>query len=243
MLPPRHVGRVVFGVALAGLGATNFIYREGVLNLEPVPNWVPARPALAFLTGAVLVIGGLILASGRFERTASTVLAALLSVWLVFLQLPPLVSAAYNGGLWTTTLEVLALCSAAWVLATAPSTAARVARIVFGVTLFGFASLHVIYEAYVTSVIPALFLFPKFWTYATAAAFAAAGVALVSGLRARLAATLLGAMFGSWVLLVHVPRVLGSPTVRAEWTSLLICLAMSGAGLLVASSPEPPRAS
>lgn len=236
MKPWLPVGRVVFGVAMAALGALNLVYGEGVFGLEPVPMWVPARSAFAYLTGCLLVVAGLILASGRGTRPAATVLAGLLSFWVLLLQLPPLVSAPYNGGLWTTTFETLALCSAAWVLASLPAPWARVARVCFGASLFVFAGLHFVYQAYVTSVIPGWIPGALFWTYLTAVAFIAAGLAIVSGVQGRLAAALLGAMFGSWVLLLHVPRVLASPTVRTEWTSLLIALAMCGAGFLLAGS-------
>jgi uncharacterized membrane protein YphA (DoxX/SURF4 family) len=239
MKPWLPVGRVVFGVAMAALGIENLVYGEGVFGLEPVPMWVPGRSAFAYLTGCMLVVAGLILASGRGARTSATVLAGLLSFWVLLLQLPPLVSALYNGGLWTTTFETLALCSAAWVLASLPPRFARAARVCFGASLFVFAVLHVVYEAYVTSVIPGWIPAALFWTYFTAAAFLAAGLAIVSGVQGRLAAALLGAMFGSWVLLVHVPRVLASPTARPEWTSLLIALAMCGAGFILAgSAPE-----
>lgn len=228
------VGRVAFGLALAALGILNLVYAEGVLGLEPVPTWVPGRAVLAYLSGLFLTAAGLVLASGRSTRAAATALGVLLAFWVAFLQLPPVVSAPYNGGLWTTTFETLALCCGAWVMAGEPRGVARAARLTFGASLFVFAALHVVYHEYVSFVIPSWIPFHPFWTYATAAAFAAAGVALLSGIRARLAATLLGAMFGSWVLIVHVPRVVGAPTVRAEWTSLFICLAMCGAGWIVA---------
>ncbi len=228
------VGRALFGVALAALGFLNFVSAEGVLGLEPVPLWVPARGALAFLSGAILVAAGLTLVSGRATRPGAMVLAGLLTLWVAFLQLPPVISAPYNGGLWTTTFETLALACGAWVLAGEPAAVARVARLTFGASLFVFATLHVVHHEYVSFVIPNWIPFHSFWTYATAVAFAAAGVAIVSGIRGRLGATLLGAMFGSWVLLVHVPRVVGAPTLRAEWTSLFICLAMCGAAWIVA---------
>jgi uncharacterized membrane protein YphA (DoxX/SURF4 family) len=73
-----------------------------------------------------------------------------------------------------------------------------------------------------------------FWAYFTGCAHIAAGLAILSGVQARLAATLLGIMFGSWVLIVHIPRVLASPHVQSEWTSLCIAIALCGGAWLMA---------
>jgi hypothetical protein len=44
------------------------------------------------------------------------------------------------------------------------------------------------------------------------------------------------AMMTSFVLLIHVPRVLASPRSRMEWTMLSIATAFSGAAWATASS-------
>ncbi len=231
-----RIGAVLFGLGLAALGVTNFIYSDGVFNLEPLPAGLPGRVPLVYLSGALLAIAGLVLVAGKATRIAASVLAAVLGYWVVLLQAPRLAGAIANGGFWTTTAEALALACGAFVLAAPWPAVQSATRSVFAACLVVFAALHVVYRAYVASVIPGWIPGHMFWTFATALAFLLAAGSIATRIRGRLGATLLGIMYGSWVLIVHLPRVLASPHARPEWTSLLICLAMSGASLLVAAS-------
>ncbi|MEO7735506.1 MAG: DoxX family membrane protein, partial [Kofleriaceae bacterium] len=96
-----------------------------------------------------------------------------------------------------------------------------------------FGLLHVIYVDYVASVIPGWLPGHVFWAYATGAAHAAGGLALATGVRARLAAVLLAVMFGTWVVILHLPRALAAAEPRAEWSSLFVALAMCAGSMLL----------
>jgi uncharacterized membrane protein YphA (DoxX/SURF4 family) len=72
-----------------------------------------------------------------------------------------------------------------------------------------------------------------FWAWVTGAGHLAAGIALVTGLQARLAVTLHAAMMASFVLLVHIPRVIASPEKHEEWIMLAVSSALTGSALLV----------
>src|SRR5262249_15516583 len=106
----------------------------------------------------------------------------------------------------------------------------------FAAALPVFGTLHFVYIGYVVSVLPAWLPFPTFWGYFTGLAHAAAGLGILSGIKARLAATLAGAMYSSWVLMLHIPRVLGHLEVRWEGTSLFVATALCGAAWMVADS-------
>jgi uncharacterized membrane protein YphA (DoxX/SURF4 family) len=80
-----------------------------------------------------------------------------------------------------------------------------------------------------------------FWAYLTGFGHVSAGVSIASGVLARIGATLLAFMFSSFVLLVHVPRVLTHLSVRAEWHMLATATALSGAAWLVASALHAAR--
>ncbi|HEV2291514.1 MAG TPA: hypothetical protein VGR60_06725, partial [Gemmatimonadales bacterium] len=64
----------------------------------------------------------------------------------------------------------------------------------------------------------------------------AAGLAIVTRIRARLAATLLGAMFFSWVVLLHIPLVITSHGAGGKWTSLFVATMMCGGAWMVAGA-------
>ena len=65
------------------------------------------------------------------------------------------------------------------------------------------------------------------------AAHALACLAILTGLQRTLAAWLEAAMMASFVLLVHVPRVLAHPDVRLEWTMLFVAVTLSASAALV----------
>lgn len=245
-----RLGRSLFGIGLLAFGVLSFAFGAPILGLEPLPDWLPARDLWTNVIALLLVVGGVCVLDDRWRpRQAAIALSLLLSLWLIVLQVPAVVAHSHNGSRWTSAFECLALCGAAWVLVRAlpdhttghPPADSRfdrladIGRYAFGISLPVFGTLHFIYWQYVASVIPGWIPgSPVFWTYFTGCAHIAAGLAILCGVRARLASTMLGIMFGSWVLIVHVPRVLASPGDQSEWTSLCVAIALCGGAWLMA---------
>ena len=75
--------------------------------------------------------------------------------------------------------------------------------------VFGFA--HFNYIDFTASMVPGWIPFKTFWAWATGAGHLAAGLALVSGIKARLGVTCEAAMMGSFAVLLHLPRVVAAP--------------------------------
>src|ERR1044072_6229759 len=67
-----------------------------------------------------------------------------------------------------------------------------------------------------------------FWAFATGTGHVAAGLALVSGYRASLGATLLAIMMALFVLMVQRPRVAAAPEEHLEWIMLGVALSLCG---------------
>ncbi len=242
-------GRGVFAAGIAALGAQCLVLAKPVQGLEPLPTWLLAVWLWPVATGVLLIGCGAGIAARRLARLAALVLGGLFSLWLVLLHAPQLVASPANGGAWTVALETLAFACATWAFADTEGSAAlspdeppgapgswvaRLGRIGFGASLLGFGVLHLIYWEYVSSVIPAWLPGHLFWTYGTAAAFFAAGAALITGIQARQAATWTGIMFLLWVAMLHLPRVAAKSGSRAEWTSMLIALVMGGGAWIIA---------
>jgi hypothetical protein len=81
----------------------------------------------------------------------------------------------------------------------------------------------------------------EFWAYATGIGHIAAGVAILTGVQARLAAILLTVMFASFTPLVHVPMLLADPSSHfMNWTENALNLALTGAAWVVADSLARP---
>ena len=250
-----RAGGAVFGAAMIGMGVLALVRLDLVPDIEPVPAWVPGHAPWAVATGALLVGAGACLVVGRRVRAAAATIATFLACWVVPLHLPRLVAQPANGGYWVVACESLALCAVAAVLAAQAGDGVPdatwdrltvAARTAFGATFLLFGLSHFLYRGYVESVIPAWIPAHGFWAVATGLAHLAAGVSLLTRVRARLAATLLAIMFGTWVVILHAPRVAAAsptaPRTPNEWSSLLIALAMCGGSWLVAGSLTVPNA-
>jgi uncharacterized membrane protein len=238
-----HFGRALFATAMAGLGVQCILRGSAVPALEPVST-SSALPLIGWITGAVLVVAAVATLLRPTAYYGAAVIAAMLLLWVALLHVPALAVAPRNGGEWTGALETFALSGGALLLfglaRGGPEPVAErtttIGRIMYGVSMPGFGVLHFIYIAYVASVIPSWIPVHVVFGYATGVAHIASGLSILSGVLSRAAAYCTAAMFGSWVLIVHAPRVLAHPEGASEWTSLLIALGMCGGALLIASA-------
>jgi uncharacterized membrane protein YphA (DoxX/SURF4 family) len=80
--------------------------------------------------------------------------------------------------------------------------------------------------------------------YFTGACHISAGVAILTGFRARLAATLEAVMMASFVVLIHLTSLFSpklpfwAPDIQLLWTLVFIALSLSGSAWLIASTIE-----
>jgi uncharacterized membrane protein YphA (DoxX/SURF4 family) len=241
-----RVGCSLIGLAAVALGIQSVWLRIYVGRLQPVPDWVPGHDVIAVATGLFLLAAGLCLVSGKWARLAATALAAMLLLWVVVLHLPRTfrVPAA-----WLGTFETFAVFGGVWLLAaTLPierkpyawdrlvDRGRMLGRLCFGVSLPVFGLSHFIYHGFVATWVPTWLGFPQFWAYFTGAAHVAAGVAILANVLPRLAATLAGVMYGSWVLIVHIPRVAAAVRDAFEWNGIFVASALCASALLVAGT-------
>src|SRR6185295_18699799 len=77
---------------------------------------------------------------------------------------------------------------------------------------------------------------PAFWAYFTGAAFVAAGIAMLSGVWARLAATLLTVQLALLTLLVWMPRAVAGNLSTFQWGEVVSSVALTAAAWVVADS-------
>ncbi len=113
----------------------------------------------------------------------------------------------------------------------------RVGRLAFGLCLVAFGAAHLLYTEETAAMVPA-WLPPgqRAWALATGAGHLLAGLALLSGVRALLAARLVTAMFIGFGLFVWAPQLFQSPGDHMAWAGNAINFALIGAAWTVASS-------
>jgi uncharacterized membrane protein YphA (DoxX/SURF4 family) len=220
------------------LGAVSIYFGDFAMQWQNVPPGVP-RGALVWLSGAILVGGGAAVLTPRWERWGALLLAINFGFWVVVLHLPPALKSAAHIGTWNGPAEITLLTMGGVALFSASAgrlrpTLALVARILAGASAIVFGLAHFNYIDFTATMVPK-WIPPSqtFWAWATGAGHLLAGLALVSGIRARLAATLLAGMMGSFVVLVHIPRVIGAPHLHVEWIMLAVSSMLAGSAWLV----------
>jgi uncharacterized membrane protein len=109
-------------------------------------------------------------------------------------------------------------------------------RILVAVSLVVFGVQHFVYGGFVATLVPAFMPRRLFWAYFVGVAFFAAAIGILTRMLARAAATMLGVMFFLFLVLLHIPRIIGNSSNGNEWTSGFVALAMCGGAWILANA-------
>jgi uncharacterized membrane protein YphA (DoxX/SURF4 family) len=93
------VGRIVLGGTAIFYGVEHFLHPINVpgVPLEMVmPDWIPARMLIGYLTGGILVVAGACILFAKKTRTAATYLGAWISVTVFTVYLAILIASFSN---------------------------------------------------------------------------------------------------------------------------------------------------
>jgi len=243
-------GHVLFAAVMIWLGVLGLSKGAFVPVWQPVPKWVPAREALAYLCAILSLASGIGLLWRRTAAVAARVVFASFMVWLLAMRLPnffyekPLVLVAWTFG------STGVMVAAAWVLYVgfagdldrqrlgfvADDRGIRIARALYGLSLISFGLAHFMYLDATTVLIPAWLPWHVGFAYFTGAAFIAAGLAVTFGVFGRLAAALSTIQMGLFSLIIWVPRALAGPLNEFQWGEFVVTLALTAAAWVVADS-------
>ena len=244
------LGRHIFGLGIVAIGLTGLVWGDFITG-QPVPNDFPHRVALAYTAAAFLVCAGIIL---QWRRSASFSAAAL-AVYYLFLVIlvmngPVLLAHFKEYGTYESLAEQFTITAGALIVYAAkarvpPSLAARltlIGQLTFGVCALVFGGAHFVYMNFTAPLVPK-WLPPSqvFWGYLTGVAFLAAGLSLLTRIRARLAAILLTVMLASFTLLVHIRILFADHKTQFNWTELALNLTILGAAWILADSFASPN--
>lgn len=241
----KAFGWRVYGLGVIALGAVCLAFGDFHPG-QPVPKEFPGRTALAYAVAVFMLLAG---AAVEWRRTLPWAAAAITAYWalvVVILMNGRVLLAHYAEFLPYESIAIQLAITAGGLIVYADSARidadlaarlTRAGRLVFGICALIFGTAHFLYMNFTAPLVPK-WLPPtqEFWGYATGVAHIAAGVAILTGVQARLAAILLTIMFVFFSVLVHVPMVLAAPADHWIWNENAVNVALIGAAWVVADS-------
>jgi uncharacterized membrane protein len=245
---------ILFAIGMIGLGVLALAVGDFALQWQPVAPWFPARTALAYASGVLMLVCG---AGLLFSRTAAWSIRLLFPyciLW-VLLKVPSVVVAPGVEGVWLGIGEITLLLSGAWTLFVrladlpessplSPLTGERslkAARILFAVSLLPIGLSHIVYVQGASGFVPAWLPFRTGWAYLTGAGQMASGLGVLFGVLPRVAAWAEAIQISLYTLLIWVPMAVVAPAVRLNWTGLCVSWAFGAAAWAVAQNVPASR--
>jgi len=241
---PFNIGRIFYGLAMAGLGVLAMYYRTLPYIISP-PAHVPASllVAIADLFGALLILTGIGIALNKQTRLMSLLLGwALLAIGVFYCIPETLLINPHHLHFeeWENVEKELALAAGAFVIAghIAAKRALRPGAIVFAITMICFGILHFMVAKDAATLVPAWIPWHLFWIYFCGAALIGSGLAIIANIKPGLIAALLGTMIAIWFIVLHLPRVIQADaiTLNGETTSAFFALAYSGTAFTISGA-------
>lgn len=243
------VSHAAFAAVMIAFGILGLIRGDFTVLWEPIPKAIPAREVLVYLCAVVSLVSGAGLLWRRSAALAARVLLAFLILWLLVWRIPGLFRLSLVEGTWSCG-KTLVMTAPAWVLFVWLATewdrrrlgfatgdkGLRIARVLYALGLIPFGLAHFLYPGPTAALVPGWLPWHMAWAYITGATFIAASLAILTCVFARWATALSALQMGLFGLLVWVPLVARGSLSAFQWGEVVITVALTAAGWVVADS-------
>ena len=250
MMRIAGVGHAVFAATLVALGILGLIKGDFAPIWQSVPKGLPGREVLANLCNFISLACGLGLLWRPVAASAARVLFVYLLLWLLVFKLRFIFLAPMEEVSYQSCGETAVMVAGAWVLYAWFATdwdrqwlgfavgdkGVRIARVLYGLALIAFGFSHFAYVNLTAPLVPSWLPAHVFWAYFTGCTYLAAGVSVLVGTYARLAAALSALQMGMFFLLVWVPILAAGNIGAFQWGEAIDTVALTVSAWVVADS-------
>src|SRR5580698_3251172 len=178
-------GKYFYAVAILAFGIIQIVAKNFMKGLLPVPGYLPARILFVNILSIAFIALALRIIINKSAKISAVILGFLLLLLFIFPHVVLLLSNIYDPNEWTVALEMLAICSGAFILAgiiedkEAKETSSNdfVKRMAtagyygFSLSVVGFCVLQFKYVHFVSTLIPAWIPFHIFFAYLVSLGF------------------------------------------------------------------------
>jgi len=210
----KSAGRIIFAAGITGLGIICFIAKDFIVGRPPAwTSEIKVNPALAYISGTLLIISAIAICLRRKTYLASLLIAVLILLLSIFRHL----SHFMND--WLNAYKTMALFGGALIVAESSLKEGSSLRnkktanalimtgsILVAVFFISAGYAHFKFAPFVADFIPAYIPFRTFWAYACGVCLFAGGAGLLIPPIRKWAALLSGIMLMGWFILLHIPR-------------------------------------
>ena len=250
-------GRFMYSAGIIALAVICMVSKDFIVGRPPAwPGDFKINPAMAYISGVVLIVAAIGIILNRKARFAAFLISAFIFFFSVLRHLPNFMND------WVNAYKSLALVGGSLIIAASfpvqdvtrdsgfkGDERWREVLITIGCILLaaffiacGYA--HFKFVSFLESYIPSYIPFHVFWTYFCGICLFAGGVGLLIPQTRRLAALLSGFMVLGWFLLLHIPRFIANTNDASDRMGLCESFALVGiffvlAGILPGLENKP----
>lgn len=245
----QQPGQSLIAIGLLGLGVLALRYDDFAMVWQPVPGWLPARNAVAYGCGALMLLLGIGLVFKATASLAARVLLPYLFVWALLkvpaLLVAPKMEAVYLGlgeltvllaGGWTLFCRLVEVSPHSTLRFFSGERGIRAARFMLGISVIPIGLSHLIYVQPTADLVPAWLPYRTGWAYLTGAGQIAAGLGVLFSVLPWVAGAAEAGMITCFTLLVWLPAIVRAPHERLNWTAFFISWIIGAAAWVVAQN-------